>query len=362
MSHLLEHAVETGVLPTANLPILATANDVRELVQFLKKRPSGVCISDISQPIKKRVFYHPKVAAYEYWGIISKRGEHLKLSPLGWKFAESLEPEAQIYRKLLAQTAPYRAFLEELHRQQVDVITHADVAQYWLEHHPGAVILREGVVASGPVVCFFHLCQAAELGTMTIGKRGQPARLRILRDELRTYLEQTPWFDADNAPYSLAAVHEQTNLNTFSGLQRSRIYISAPNEHIAFAKQISEILELNDIDSEIVSRDGSRESDIVSEKALTALRRCHAAIIIVPNGNHTEDLAAHAAVGERILNEISAAFVLYERRVVLLSDASTPLPANLEDLECCTYDGVSPTWNTCIELLKVIKGFHKRAV
>lgn len=360
MNQLPGEGTEIDTMQIAALPILATANDVRELVQFLKKRPSGVCISDVSQPIKKRIFYHKKVAAYEFWGIVSKSGEHLELSPLGWKFAQSLEPEAQIYRRLLTETAPYRSFLEHLYRHHVDVITHEDVAQYWLDHHPGSVILQDGVVASGPVVCFFHLCQAAELGTMTIGKRGQPARLRILRDELGAYVEQAPSSEMDVESATVTAVYKQTILNSFSGLKRLRIFISVPKEDTSFANQIAEILFLNDIDSEIVSRNDLYGPGIVSEEALVALRRCQAAIIVVPHDKTTGDDAAGPAVNELVLNEISAAFVLYQRRVMLLCDARTQLPANLKDLEFCTYEGDAPTWNTCIDLLKVVKGFHKQ--
>lgn len=354
MTQLLDEVAEIDALQPATLPILATANDVRELVQFLKKRPAGVSISDVSQPIKKRIFYHKKVAAYEFWGIVSKKGEHLKLSPLGWKFAESLEPEAQIYRKLLTETVPYRSFLEELYRQQADVVTHEDVAHFWLEHHPGSVILQDGVAASGPVVCFFHLCQAAELGTMTIGKRGQPARLRILRDELRGYIEQPPSSDMQLEPHNVTAIYEQTILNSFRQARRLRVYVSVSKEDTEFANQISEILFLNDIDSEIVFRNGADGCAIVSDEALAALRRCQAAIIVVPRDR---GLGVSSNL-ELALNEISAAFVLYQRRVMLLCEEKTVIPANLKDLEFCTYDGDTPTWNTCIDLLKVVKGFH----
>ncbi len=51
------------------LPTLTTANDVRELVQYLKKRPDGVIVSEVAQPIKKRIFYPPKVSAYEALGV-----------------------------------------------------------------------------------------------------------------------------------------------------------------------------------------------------------------------------------------------------------------------------------------------------
>src|SRR5687768_13593702 len=52
------------------LPILATAGDIREVVQFLKKKPRGVTIVEAMDADKKRVFEPRKVTAYEFWGII----------------------------------------------------------------------------------------------------------------------------------------------------------------------------------------------------------------------------------------------------------------------------------------------------
>jgi hypothetical protein len=37
------------------------------------------------------------------------------------------------------------------------------------------------------VVCFFQPCQAAGLGTQVIGKKGQPTRLRLDREELEGF-------------------------------------------------------------------------------------------------------------------------------------------------------------------------------
>ena len=79
-------------------PRLATANDVRELVQYLKRFPDGINLYDVPQPTKKRVFYPTKIAAYESGALVNVRRNRIALTPLGWKFARSLEPEAGAYR------------------------------------------------------------------------------------------------------------------------------------------------------------------------------------------------------------------------------------------------------------------------
>ena len=124
-------AVEEPQLIT--FPHLATANDVREVVQYLKKRPDGVDISEVAQPIKKRIFYPPKVTAYESWGIVSRKRDRLKLTQLGWEFARSLEPEARSYRLLLRNAPLFNAALRWMWQQGLDVVTQDELAGYWRE-------------------------------------------------------------------------------------------------------------------------------------------------------------------------------------------------------------------------------------
>src|SRR5215216_5458649 len=66
-----------------NLPILATANDLREVVKFFKYKPNGVSVVEVMNAEPRRVFDARKIAAYEFWGIISHSEDRLQLTPLG---------------------------------------------------------------------------------------------------------------------------------------------------------------------------------------------------------------------------------------------------------------------------------------
>lgn len=176
------------------LPLLATANDIRELVQFLKHRPQGVNVCDVVQPIKKRIFFPPKIDAYLMWGLVVKKGERLQLSTRGWDFALSLQPEAQCYRNLLSDTEYYEAALRWASAEGLDLITKDDLISFWLSSFASLAAANNEREMNQSVVTFFHLCQAAELGSQTIGKRGQPARLRIWQTALKH------WLDTANSP------------------------------------------------------------------------------------------------------------------------------------------------------------------
>jgi hypothetical protein len=60
-----------------------------------------------------------------------------------------------------------------------------------------------------------------------------------------------------------------------------------------------------------------------------------------------------------VLIEIGAAFVLYDRRVVLLWDKRLPVPTNLQGLYRCEFEGDELSWSAGMKLMKAIKGFKK---
>src|SRR5918911_2490404 len=93
------------------LPLSLTAADVRDVIQYLRRKPGGVTLSEALDAIKKQVFDARKVLAYETLGLIARQGERLKLTPLGHELGQRLAPVAESFRTLLDTQPPYRAVL-----------------------------------------------------------------------------------------------------------------------------------------------------------------------------------------------------------------------------------------------------------
>lgn len=309
------------------LPVLATANDLREVVQFLKKRPGGVDISEVPQPLKKRVFYPPKVAAYESWGVVSRRQGRVVLTGLGWEFARSLEPGARSYRLLLGNTAPFRAALGWMWEQGSEVFTQKELADFWREEFPAPPDPAEGQRRWESAVCLFHLCQAAELGTLTMGKRGQPARLRVLRDELGAFLHR----DAHAPPGGTAAATPAPLRVGISCRRRAPV-----------VEQIRQTLDL---------------LGVLHEMACAAPRGCEAGIVVITKEDAGQEGAGAATLPGHVLSEIGRAFLDYGGRVLLLWDEEVSVPAHLEAMRRCLFRDGGLTWEAGVELLKALKDF-----
>src|ERR1041384_274708 len=120
----VEPAIAEHNSAPASLPLLATANDVRGVVQYLRKRPAGVTLSEAIDAIKKQVFEPTKIAAYEALDLVEQDGNLLKLTPSGWELARSLEPETRAFSAMLGRIEPYHSVLVWAQRRQLDYLIH----------------------------------------------------------------------------------------------------------------------------------------------------------------------------------------------------------------------------------------------
>lgn len=345
----------------AALPVLATPGDLREAVQYLKRKPTGVSVVEALADARRRVFEPRKVAAYEAWGVVARRGERLLLTRRGREFARTLEPETRAYRALLDRNPLYRAALAWIHRQGLDLVTYADVASYLREEFGPLLAEAAPQGAEEGVICFFHLCQAAELGTLTIGKRGQPARMRVEREGLDEYVERR------GAERVTTRAREEDAESTHDDEDRSEppsgtcLFISYGAQPAHVVAQIQTVFELAGIKSHASERaPHDAAAVLVADEAAEVMRRCDAALVLLSEDDCRPDESGAAAVSQRALVEIGAASVLYERRVLLLLDTPAELPAGLTSLPHVALGEGSLTWEVGIELLKAVRGFANR--
>lgn len=342
----------------STLPLLATANDLRELIRYLKKHPDGVTIVEALGEVKKRILDPRKISAYETWGVVTREGDWLRLSHLGWEFSRKLGSEAALFRAILDRVAPYRAVLEYAQTQQLKLITYEDIARFWRQHYANEMDLQQAKTVEANVVCFLHLCQAAELGTLTVGKRGQPARLRIDNEELAEFI-QSEWGTPATEPNQKADVRPLRMLQPIfpaSEAKRLRLFLALHPAHQS-AAQLQTLLELVGIESELLTR-SSTPSLPMSETAFETMRRCEAGLFVVTPDDCLSDEAGNYTVKPEVQAEIRAAYLFYNRRVLLLWDERVPVPDDWQGLDRCSYAGGDLTWETGLQLAQALLRFR----
>jgi hypothetical protein len=343
----------------AALPVLATPGDLREAVLYLKRKAGGVSLVEALADAKRRAFEPRKVAAYEAWGVVARRGERLFLTRRGLEFARTLEPQTRAYRELLGRNPLYRAALAWMHGQRLELVTYADVTAY-LEGEFGPLLASSGAKgAEEGVVCFFHLCQAAGLGTLTIGKRGQPARMRVELDCLGEFVEGRGAERGAAREVEDEDVDDERREETPTG---TRLFVSYGGQPAHVVAQIRTVFELAGIKSHASERAADDASSLlVADEAAAVMRRCDAALVLLSNDDCRPEESGAPSVSRAALAEIGAASVLYEGRVLLLLEGPMALPEGLARLPHVTLGEGGLTWEVGIELLKAVRGFADRA-
>src|SRR5262249_49008494 len=171
------------------LPLITTAQDVRDIVNYLRTKATGAPISEAQAVIKKQVLDPRKLFAYSFWGLVDRDGDRLTLSARGWELARSKDDGAAVLQSVVAGIPPYRSALEWIHYQNFDSVTNVDVAAHWHDHHSGALGTSNENSIKDSAVCFFHICDAAGLGELKIGRRGSPTRLELNRGVLALFVD-----------------------------------------------------------------------------------------------------------------------------------------------------------------------------
>jgi hypothetical protein len=311
------------------LPVLATATDVREAIRFLKHHPEGITTAQAMDAFRKRIFDARKVSAYEFWKILLRNGERLKLTPLGWELAQCLNPEAEIYRTVLNNTPAYHTGLEWIHEQDLELVTHLDIGEFWRAHHPHVLQSDTEEQLEAYAASFFNICHAAEVGTLTVGRKGQPTRLHIYAHELDAYLNGRP---------PVVAASDEIVVRKASS-HAARVFIS----HAATAslvKHITNGLELADLEFERVDRTERWSID----KTLAVIKRCEAGVIVI-----TED-----DIDELLLIQIGAAMVQFERRLLFVMKKGVSLPLEIGGVQRIEVED-DITWEMGLELMRALK-------
>lgn len=135
-----------------------------------------------------------------------------------------------------------------------------------------------------------------------------------------------------------------------------KVFISH-SKNMDVVEQVKEILGLYDINFELAVEEETIAKP-VSDKVLDAMRRCTAGVMVV-TADEQSKTGNEYTINNNVLIEIGAAFVLYNKRVVLLWDKRLRVPSNLQGLYRCEFEGNELTFAIGTKLAKSVKNFRQ---
>jgi len=277
------------------LPLNTTAEDVEAIVGYLKTKATGATRDDAKAALGSAAVDPRKVNALITWGLVAKDGNKLKLTSLGWELSRASEQKKpELYSRILRALPPYVSAIDWMFHQGFDQVANVALAAHWHEHHPADLGTESEETMKMMAVCFFRLCQAAGIGTLMVGRRGQPTRLEINRENLSQFIaesgfETRPIHEITEEPLEPEVpavpgeegIREEVPTPTPTPVVRAkpRVFLSQ-QEHGNSGTDIKTMLELADLEYEVAEEEETTAIP-VPDKVLTAMRRCDAAVICV---------------------------------------------------------------------------------
>jgi hypothetical protein len=336
-----------------SLPILATANDLREVVKFFKHKPNGVSVIEMTNAEPRRVFDARKIAAYEFWGILAHADERFQLTSLGEELAKNTEAECEIHRRILRSVAAYARAIEWIFEQELKIATYFDVVNVWQSSGEDLHLNPQmGENIEAVIVSFFSLCHAAELGTATVGKRGQPARLSVRLEQMKAFLDAT---DEPATETLSPTVFTQKSVFRFDKVAAENIatvYISAGRRERESAN-LGAALELADFDH-IAFGSGEFEHGFLPLANRAAMKQCQAAIFLLDETDCREQDGKTILRCDRV-TEISVAQALFGDRVILLWNSHSEMPPVFARAGFNVMSGDVSDWESNVKLVRCLK-------
>ena len=121
--------------------------------------------------------------------------------------------------------------------------------------------------------------------------------------------------------------------------------------------QIKQILEFGQFEF-VIAEEKETTAIPISEKVFGLMKQCNCAIINLSVDGNTDD---NFHINENVLIEIGAAFLQYNRKVILLVDKriANKLPSNLHGLYRSEYQGDELSFETAMKLQNSLSDFRK---
>ena len=348
------------------LPIRTTIEDIDAVCGYLVTKPTGATLTEAKAVIDKKRLDGRKLSALRFWGLIDEDSDKLKITNRGRQAVRnSGSLRSQVLSEITREVAAYIAVVERIVFRREGEISATDVAAHWYEHFRADVSELEKTLHD-QAVCFFHIAQAADLGTLIVGRKGMQTRFEFDLDNASALVGIAPPIGESHSTNDLQQEAEERETSnpskepTVAGdstPSNNRIFIThGRNKKIL--SQVKELVTYGKFEP-VVAMEHETPARPVPQKVMSEMRVCRAAVIhvdaetVLYDGDGTEV----PQINGNVLIEIGAAMALYDEKFVLLVEDGIELPSNLQGLYECRYEGDELNMTAVMKLLKAFNEF-----
>jgi predicted nucleotide-binding protein len=357
------------------LPIRTTVQDIEAVCGYLLTKPTGATLGEAKAVLDSKVLDSRKLTALKFWELIEENGSKMRLSEAGRRLAKDKGVgRAEVIKEVVARVQPYAAVVERVvHRNEL-TMTATEVAAHWHLHFKDEVSDSDKIL-NDQAVCFFQLAEAADLGQLTIGRKGQPTRFDFDENTAGAFVHDSGYEcvgedstsdeeDVENPESSdVNLIIEPAPDAEPSTAERAkpkgnRVFITHGKNQLIL-KEVREIVAYGKFEP-VVAQEHETAAKPVPEKVMDDMRSCQAAVIHVGSEGvlYDHDNNECPQINGNVLIEIGAAMALYGRKFILLVEEGVKLPSNLQGLYECRYEGNQLSGTATMKLLKAFNEFE----
>lgn len=344
----------------AQLPFRATTDDIVTFCGFLQSKPTGATVTEAKAVLDATILDARKVTAYKTLGLVDDSTGKMRLTDRGRAVAKDKGARKAIpLSAVLAEVPAYRAIIDRAVHKGELTVTATEVGAHWHQHFRSDASDSDEVL-NQQAICFFQLCEGADLGRLIVGRKGQPTRFEFDEANARAFV------DGSEAPAEAPAA-EPMHVN---GEDLSATKLTAVAPPVALNNRIfvthgknTKILEqikrtITSVGLEpVVSVQTETAAKPVPQKVMDDMGKCSAVVIHV--GSEAELLDKNGRgwpINPNVLIEIGAAMMHCPGRFVLVVEDGVELPSNLQGLYQCRYTGDGLDFDAVMKIQEALKG------
>ena len=349
------------------LPIRTTVEDIEALCSYLITKPTGARIAEAKAVVDKKYLDGRKLSALKAWGLIEEDSGRLKITERGRRAVRaSGASRSEVLREVILDIEPYKAVVERAVHRHESIMTSTDVAAHWYEHFRNDASESDKIL-NDQALCFFHVAQGADLGTLVAGRRGLSTRFEFDGDIASGFVgvsssdqprvvPEIVESGAEESPPPIALEEAAVEPESIA-VDSNRVFIThGTNRKIL--DQLKELVTYGKFEP-VVAMDHETPAEPVPQKVMSDMRTCRAAVIHVSAETILYDGEGNEVpqINGNVLIEIGAAMALYAGNFVLLVQEGLELPSNLQGLYECRYSGDELNMTAIMKLLKAFNEF-----
>jgi len=338
-----------------------TLNDALKLAESIQENNGGAPYSRLD--LADSLDYSPDSSSFRTLIISSGRfglttggyqADKIAITPLGLEIVAPRNPEEKLRatKKALLNIQFYKDFFDRFDGHKVPK----------KEFLVNTLSRDFNIPADDASNCYDMIIKTAkELGIIKPSKDSEYFRLDLLepndseKDNDSSEAEETPEQQEEEKEENQAVSYRQ--IKSQPCVTSPKIFIShSKNQKIL--SQIERILKNGQFEYEIAERTETTAIPI-PEKVFGAMRNCNAAIINISADEKEKKEDNSYGINQNVLIEIGAAFLLYNKKVILLTDKRIVLPSNLQGLYCSYYQGDELSFDTAMKLQEALLNFKK---